>query len=342
MSERTTRLATYAAALVLALALPRLIYPALALDVLLWGLFAVALDLLLGYGGLLSFGHAAFWGSAGYTAGVFAKDFGLAFPLAVLAGIAASVLLALPIGYLSVRRKGIYFAMVTLAFAQMVYYVANEWRPVTGGENGLQGIPRTFPGLSLNDPTTFYYAALPFALAGYWLAYRIVHSPFGHVLVAIRDNEARAQALGYPTGRYKLLAFLLSAGLSGLAGSLFALGHGFAALELVHWTTSGTVVVMTILGGIGTLWGSVIGAVVVLLLRDWLSTWTDAWGVVTGAIFVAIVLGFRRGIWGTLLQLISGRRVRMGKLDPALRRTSTPSAEPPAPAPQEEGVPTKV
>ena len=342
MSERTTRLATYAAALVLALALPRLIYPALALDVLLWGLFAVALDLLLGYGGLLSFGHAAFWGGAGYTAGVFAKEFGLAFPLAVLAGIAASVLLALPIGYLSVRRKGIYFAMVTLAFAQMVYYVANEWRPVTGGENGLQGVPRTFPGLSLSDPTTFYYAALPFALAGYWLAYRIVHSPFGHVLVAIRDNEARAQALGYPTGRYKLLAFMLSAGLSGLAGSLFALGHGFAALELVHWTTSGTVVVMTILGGIGTLWGSVIGAVVVLLLRDWLSTWTDAWGVVTGAIFVAIVLGFRRGIWGTLLQLISGQRVRMGKLDPALRRASTPSEEPPAPTPQEEGVPTKV
>jgi len=290
-----------AIALAIALALPRFVYPVLALDILLWGLFAVAIDLLLGYGGLLSFGHAAFWGTAGYAAGLAARDARLAFPLAVLVGVAAASALAVPIGYLSVRRKGIYFAMVTLAFAQMVYYIANEWRPVTGGENGLQGIPRTFPGVQLSDPLAFYYAALPLVLFGYWLAYRVIHSPFGHVLVAIRDNEARAQALGYPTRRYRLLAFVISAGLSGLAGSLFALGHGFAALELVHWTTSGTVVMMTILGGIGTLWGSVVGAALVVLLRDWLSSWTDAWGVVTGLIFVVIVLSFRRGIWGTLV-----------------------------------------
>src|SRR5918911_870829 len=268
------RYVPYALALAVILVLPRVVYPVLALDVLLWGLFAVAIDLLLGFGGLLSFGHAAFWGSAGYAAGLAARDGRLAFPLAVLCGVGAALLLALPLGYLSVRRKGIYFAMVTLAFAQMVYYVANEWRPVTGGENGLQGIPRTFPGLALGDPLAFYYAALPLVVLGYWLAYRVVHSPFGYVLVAIRDNEARAQALGYPTRRYRLLAFLLSAGLSGLAGSLFALGHGFAALELVHWTTSGTVVMMTILGGIGTLWGSVVGAAVLLFLRDWLSTST--------------------------------------------------------------------
>jgi branched-chain amino acid transport system permease protein len=207
----------------------------------------------------------------------------------------------------------------------MIYYLANEWRPVTGGENGLQGIPRLFPGLDLpSGSRAYYYAALPLALFGYWLAYRVVHSPFGHVLVAVRDNEARAQALGYPTRRYKLIAFVISAGLAGLAGSLFALGHGFAALELVHWTTSGIVVMMVILGGVGTLWGSVVGAAVVLFLRDWLSTSTlevaginlkDAWGVVTGVIFMVIVLSFRSGIWGTLV-----------RLNPRLARAARPRA----------------
>lgn len=328
MNEQTRRWLGYALALLIALVLPQVLYPGLALDIVLWGLFAVSLDLLLGFGGLLSFGHAAFWGSAGYAAGLAAKHLGWPFPLAVLAGVAVAVLLALPIGYLSIRRQAIYFAMVTLAFAQMLYYLANEWRGLTGGENGLQAIPRTFPGLTLpSGSAAFYYAALPLALAGYWLAWRTVHSPFGHVLVAIRDNEARAQALGYPTRRYKVLGFVLSSGLAGLAGSLFALGHGFAALELLHWTTSGLVVMMVILGGVGTLWGSVVGAAIVLLLRDWLSTSTltlggvslkDAWGVVTGIIFVLIVLSFRRGIWGTLLRLSlpgggQGTRPRTGR-----------------------------
>jgi branched-chain amino acid transport system permease protein len=297
---RTLHLAMLGLGCVLALLLPHLLYPVLALDILLWGLFAVAVDLLLGYGGLLSFGHAAFWGSAAYAAGIAAKQWSLPFPLAVLFAVLFTMLLALPLGYLSIRRTGIYFAMVTLAFAQMIFYIINQWRSVTGGENGLQGIPRSFPGLDLSNPTTFYYAALPLILFGFAIAYRIVHSPFGHVIVAIRDNEARARAIGYPSDRYKLLLFVLSAGLAGLAGALFALGHGFAALEVVHWTTSGTVVMMTILGGIGTLWGGIVGAAVVLLLRDWLSTWTDAWGVITGAIFVLVVLSFRRGIWGTL------------------------------------------
>lgn len=326
MSAANRRLIGYAAALAAALVLPLVVYPVLALDILLWGLFAVALDLLLGFGGLLSFGHAMFWGSAGYAAGVLSKQFGVAFPLAALGGAVVAALLAVPIGYLSIRRKGIYFAMVTLAFAQMVYYVANEWRDVTGGENGLQAIPRTLPGVDVTNPVLFYYLALPLVLAGFWLAHRVVHSPFGHVLVAIRDNEARAQALGYPTRHYKLLAFVLSAALSGLAGGLFAIGHTFAALELVHWTTSGTVVMMTILGGIGTLWGSVIGAALVLLLRDWLSGWTDAWGVVTGLVFVAIVLSFRRGIWGTL---VYGRRpVLPGRKTPAAEMPPHPRAEP--------------
>lgn len=296
-----------------ALLLPRVLYVVLALDILLYGLFAVSVDLLLGFAGLLSFGHAAFWGGAGYVAGLAAKELRLAYPLAALAGTLAAMALAVPIGYLSIRRSGIYFAMVTLAFAQMLFYVANEWRSLTGGENGLQGIPRLgFDGQSVGRSTDFYYAALPLVFLGYLAAWRIVHSPFGHVLVAIRDNEARAQALGYPTARYKLIAFVLSAGLAGLAGSLFAIGHGFAALENLHWTTSGGVVLMAVLGGIGTLWGSVLGAGLVLLLRDQLSSITDASGVITGAVFVALVLGFRRGIWASAAHGIRAalRRVR--------------------------------
>jgi branched-chain amino acid transport system permease protein len=198
--------------------------------------------------------------------------------------------------------------MVTLAFAQMLYYIANEARPLTGGENGLQGIPRTFPGLSLGPSMSFYYAALPLVILGYLAAYRIVHSPFGHVLVSIRDNEARAQALGYDTARYKLIAFVLSAALAGLAGSVYALGQRFASLELLHWSTSGEVVLMTVLGGLGTLWGGILGAGVFVLLKDYLSTsdlFRDAPGVVTGTIFIVIVLALRRGLWPALAGLAS-------------------------------------
>jgi branched-chain amino acid transport system permease protein len=309
----------YALGVLAMLILPRVLYPVLALDILLWGLFAVALDLLLGYAGLLSFGHATFWGAAGYAAALAARAWQIPFPLAVLLGTTVAGMIALPVGFLSIRRSGIYFAMVTLAFAQMLFFIINQWRDVTGGENGLQGVPRVLPGIDLHDPTAFYYAALPLVLLGFWLAHRVVHSPFGHVLVAIRDNEVRAQALGYPTRRYKLMAFVISACLAGVAGSLQSLSHGFATLELVHWTTSGQVVIMAILGGIGTLWGPVSGAAIFLLLRDWLSTsaqstqiplvgdWLKALAegplVITGAIFIVIVLNFRRGVWGTLLRL---------------------------------------
>lgn len=313
MSDRLLRPAICLGALALALVLPLVIYPVLALDILLWGLFAIAVDLLLGFVGLLSFGHAMFWGVAGYTSGYIAKQVALDYPFAALLGALAAAVLAVPTGYLAIRSKGIYFAMVTLAFAQMVFYAVNEARGITGGENGLQGITRTFLGAAVNDPLSFYYHALPMVLFGYWLVHRIVHSPFGHVLVAIRDNEARAQSLGYPTGRYKLLAFVLSAFLAGLGGGLYSLGHGFAALELVHWSTSGTAVVMTILGGIGTLWGSIVGAAMFLLLRDWLSTYTDAWGVVTGTVFIVVVLGFRRGVLGTLLHALHRPRGLSGQ-----------------------------
>ncbi|HEX6513835.1 MAG TPA: branched-chain amino acid ABC transporter permease [Chloroflexota bacterium] len=288
--------------LLLLILLPTKIYPTLVLDVLLWGVFAMSIDLMLGYGGLLSFGQAAFWGAGGYTAALLATRFHLVFPAAVLGALIFGLALAVPIGYLSIRTKGIYFAMVTLAFAEMVYYWANEWRDVTRGENGIQGVPRILPGLDLNNPLLFYYACLPIVFICVAIAFRTVHSPFGHVLVAIRENEARAQALGYATARYKLLAFVISSGLASIAGGMSALAHGTADLTIVDWTTSGEAVIMTILGGIGTLWGSMLGSAVVLLLQDWLSTsgkLTDATGVVTGALFMAIVLGLRRGIWGT-------------------------------------------
>lgn len=305
----------FAAGIAAILILPRVVYPVLALEILAWGLFAMAIDLLLGFGGLLSFGHAAYWGVAGYVAGYVARELGAPYPVAALAGLLAAAALAVPLGYLSLRRTGIYFTMVTLAFAQMLYYVANELRPITGGENGFQGVPRTFPGLSLGNSQSFYYAAVPLLFFGYLAAYRIVHSPFGHVLVSIRDNEARAQALGYDTARYKLIAFVLSAALAGLAGSIYTLGSHFASLEMLHWTTSGQVVLMTVLGGLGTLWGGVLGAAVFLLLRDFLSTsdvLRDAPGVVTGAVFIVIVLGLRRGLWPSVGSVVT--RLRRGGL----------------------------
>jgi branched-chain amino acid transport system permease protein len=304
--------------LLAALALPWVVYPPVALDMLAWGLFAVALDLLLGYTGLLSFGHAAFWGSSAYTTGLIALHSGLPFYVAVLGGAVAAAVLAVPIGYLAVRRTGIYFAMVTLAFAQLIFFVANQWRDVTGGENGLQGIPRNLFGIDLSDSFYFYYAALPVILLGLWAAWRIVHSPFGRVLVAIRENPNRARALGYGIDRYKIGVFVLSAFLAGLAGGLYAVGHGFASLQEVYWTTSGKVVVMTVLGGMGTLWGGLLGAAIVVQLEDFLATANiDANGLITGTIFVVTVLLFRKGIWGSVQELLARRRRRRDAAPPA-------------------------
>ena len=227
-----------------------------------------------GYTGLLSFGHAAFWGASAYATGLVAIHSGLPFPLAILAGAVVAMLLAVPTGYLAVRRTGIYFAMVTLAFAQMLYFIANQWRDVTGGEDGLQGIPKSFFGMTgvETDPFYFYYAAAPIVLIGVAIAWRVVHSPFGRVLVAVRDNPARARALGYDVDRYKVMAFVISAGVAGLAGGVFAVSHGFASLQELNWTTSGKVVLITVLGGIGTFWGGPIGAAVVVLLEDRLAS----------------------------------------------------------------------
>lgn len=284
-----------------AFGLPWFLYPQVATDILCWGLFAVAFDLLLGHAGLLSFGHAAFWGSSAYVTGLIAIHSGLPFYVAALGGAVGAGLLALPIGMLAVRRSGIYFAMVTLAFAQMVYYLANQWDGLTGGENGLQGIPQDLPGVDLSDPFTLYYAVLPAVLLGLWIAWRIVHSPFGRVVAAIRDNPARARALGYSADRYRVVVFTVSAFLSGLGGGLYAINHGFASLQEVYWTTSGKVVIMTVLGGIGTLWGSLVGAAGIVRLEDWLSTeGIQQVETITGGVFIAVVLLFRRGVWGTV------------------------------------------
>jgi len=304
-----------AVGLVVALALPWFIYPPVAMDIAAMALFAIALDILLGYTGLLSFGHAAFWGTSAYTTGLVAIHFGVPFPLAVLAGAVVAMLLALPIGYLSVRRSGIYFAMVTLAFAQMVYFVGYQWSSLTGGENGLQSVPTNFFGIELieTDSFYFYYAALPIIILGMWIAWRIVHSPFGRVIVAIRDNAPRARALGYDVEKYKVMAFVLSAGLAGLAGGVFAISHGFVALPDLHWTTSGEVVLITVLGGIGTLWGGVVGAFIIVIMSDQLaSSGFEGIGIITGTVFVIVVLLFRRGIWGTVRHLWLQRQARRG------------------------------
>jgi branched-chain amino acid transport system permease protein len=289
------------------LGLPWFTYPPVAVDILCWGLFAMGLDILLGYTGLLSFGHAAFWGGSAYVAGLTAIHLGGPYYIAVAVGAVFAMLLAVPIGWLSVRRSGIYFAMVTLAFAQMIYFVANRWRGLTGGENGLQAVPTNFFGMDAveSQPFWFYYSALPLLVLAALAAWRIVHSPFGRVLVAIRDNPDRARALGYDVERYKVLAFVLSAGLSGIAGGLFTISHGFASLQEVAWQTSGKVVLISVLGGIGTLWGALAGSAVVVNLEDQLATsGFNGTGIILGGIFIVVVLAFRRGIFGSLLLLL--------------------------------------
>jgi branched-chain amino acid transport system permease protein len=303
------RMIGWAALVALGLVLPLRVYPVLAVDILAWALFASAFNIMLGYTGLLSFGQAAFFGGGAYTAGLLAQRLGVLFPLNALAGGLAAGLLALPLMALAIRRRGIYFAMITLAFGQMVFYVINEWRSLTGGENGVQGIPRVaFGGLNISSSLTYYYVAFPLIVLGLLLCWRIVRSPFGRVLLAVRENEVRTQTLGYAVNRYKLLAALLSCAVSGFAGGIWVINHGFVALDAVHWTTSGQVVIMVLLGGMGTRLGPLVGAALFLLLRDFLSTWTDAWGVVTGVIFIVVILIFRQGIVGTIERLLPSRR----------------------------------
>ena len=280
---------------------PAVVYPVFLMKALCFALFACAFNLLIGFGGLLSFGHAMFLGMAGYLAAHSAKVWGFPTELAILTGVAASTVLAVFAGLLAIRRQGIYFAMITLALAQMVFFFALQ-APFTGGEDGIQSVPRgKFLGLiGLTDNTAMYYFVLAIFAAGFLLIHRIIHSPFGQVLKAIRDNEPRAISLGYRTERFKLAAFVLSGALAGLAGATKSIVFQLASLTDVHWSMSGEVVLMTLLGGLGTVFGPVVGAFVIASMEHYLSE-LGAWVTITqGVIFVICVLAFRRGIIGEL------------------------------------------
>lgn len=292
---------------------PLAVYPVLVMKVLCFALFACAFNLLLGYTGLLSFGHAAFLGTGAYIAGHALKAWGWPTELGLLAGTLAAAALGWLVGSLAIRRQGIYFAMVTLALAQMVYFIFIQ-SAFTGGEDGLQGIPRGyFLGVvDLANDTALYYLVLAICVGAFWLIHRTIHSPFGQILKAVRENEARVVSLGYDVARYKLVAFVLSAALAGLAGATKALVFKFATLTDAHWHASGEVVLMTLLGGMGTIFGPVVGASVIITLQSELA---DKVGslvtVIMGAIFVICVLAFRRGIVGeatALYQRMVGRR----------------------------------
>jgi len=313
------RKALYVLLLLLLIAVPFIgIYPLFVMKVLCFALFAAAFNLLIGYTGLLSFGHAMFLGMAGYTTGYAIQTLGYSPELGVLAGTAAATVLGLVVGLFAIRRQGIYFAMVTLALAQMVYFVFLQ-APFTHGEDGLQGVPRgkLFGVLDLSPDFTLYYVVLVVMVLMFLLIVRIVHSPFGQVLVAIKENGPRAVSLGYDTDRFKLLAFVLSAGIAGLAGSLKVLVLGFETLSDAYWTMSGLVILMTLVGDMGTLFGPLLGAALIVALEDrlgdiggalasvtgvqWFNSLGESATIVTGLIFIACVLAFRRGIVGEIV-----------------------------------------
>jgi branched-chain amino acid transport system permease protein len=299
------QIAAFVVMLGLLIVAPFFLYPIFLMKALCFALFACAFGLLIGYVGLLSFGHAAFLGSAGYVSAHAAKVWGLPPELAILAGTAAGAALGLAVGALAIRSRGIYFANITLALAQMIYFFALQAK-FTGGEDGIQSVPqgRLLGVLDLRQPYTLYFVVLAIFLLGFLIVYRAIHSPFGQVLKAIRENESRAISLGYRAEHYKLIAFVLSATLSGLAGATKALVFQLASLTDVHWTMSGEVVLMTLLGGLGTVFGPVVGAFIMIGLENYLAT-LGAWvTIVQGAIFVVCVLVFRRGVVGELGRLI--------------------------------------
>jgi branched-chain amino acid transport system permease protein len=303
LNQRTQILIFLGMAALLAAA-PLVIYPGFMMKAMIFALFACAFNLIAGYGRLVSFGHAMFLGAAGYVCGHAAKVWGLNPELAILAGTATAALLGLVSGWLAIRRSGIYFAMVTLAFAQLIYFVALQAR-FTGGEDGLQGIPRgmLFGFIDLAQPQNLYAFVLAIFLGGFALIMRVVGSPFGRILKATSDHEPRAQSLGFETSHYKLVAFTLSAALAGLAGSTKAITSQIASLTDVHWSMSGEVLLMTFLGGVGTLYGPVIGAFTVVAMQNYLAALGQWVMVIHGLIFVVLVLAFRRGLVGELIAL---------------------------------------
>ena len=301
MSERNYERAGFAIMFVAFAVAPFVIYPAFGMQLLCFALFACAFNLLIGFGGLLSFGHAMFFGMGSYLAAHASAVWGLPIELAILTGAATSLLLGVVSGFIAIRRQGIYFAMITLALAQMVYFFCLR-APFTGGENGIQGVKRgnLLGVLDLSQPLAMYYFVFAVFILAFLLIHRIIHSPFGQVLKAIRENEPRAVSLGYRTERYKLAAFVMSATLAGLAGATKASVTMNASLTDVYWTMSGEVVLMTLLGGMGTVFGPVVGAVVIVSMQLYLAE-LGAWvTIIQGAIFVFCVLAFRRGIVGEI------------------------------------------
>jgi branched-chain amino acid transport system permease protein len=284
-----------------ALVAPFIGYPIFLMKVLSFALFACAFNLLIGFTGLLSFGHAMFFGGASYLCAYAAKAWGLTPELAVLFGTVGAAILGYFVGWLAVRRQGIYFAMVSLALSQMVYFICVQ-APFTGAEDGLQNVPRgkLFGLFSLADDTAMYYFVLAVFVFGFWLIYRTIHSPFGQVLKSIRENEARALSLGYDVDKYKLVAFVISAGLAGMAGALKSLSLGLATLTDVTWQMSGEVVLMTLLGGMGTILGPVVGAASIIAMQNYLASFGSWVTIIMGIIFVVCVLVFRRGIVGEI------------------------------------------
>jgi branched-chain amino acid transport system permease protein len=297
-SDKAARIA-WAVGLAILIAAPFIgLYPIFMMKALCFAIFACAFNLLLGYTGLLSFGHAAFLGAAAYATGWLVKSAGWSPELGIIGGTLFAAAIGLLVGLIAIRRQGIYFAMITLAMAQMVYFVWLQ-APFTGGEDGLQGVPR---GKLFGNDVTLYFVVLAVFVAVFLFIIRIVHSPYGQVLKAIRENEPRAISLGYDVDRYKLLAFVLSTGLAGLAGSMKTLVLGFATLSDAHWSLSGEVVLMTLLGGMGTFAGPVIGAFTIIGLQNFLADRVGSWvTVIIGLIFVVCVVGFRRGFVGELL-----------------------------------------
>jgi branched-chain amino acid transport system permease protein len=301
MTHRVIFLLLLAAALVA----PFMLYPVFLMKVMCFALFACAFNLLLGFGGLLSFGHAAYFGGAAYVSAHAAKVWGLTPEVAILLGTLSAAVLGLAIGLLAIRRLGIYFAMVTLAFAQMVYFAALQF-PFTGGEDGIQNVPRgsLFGVISLASDQALYFFVAAIFFIGILVIYRIIHSPFGQVLKAIRENEARATSLGYRVSQYKLAVFVLSATLAGLAGATKAIVFQLASLTDVHWSMSGEVVLMTLLGGMGTVFGPIVGAAVIVTMQNYLAT-LGAWvTIIQGCIFVISVILFREGIVGLIAKIM--------------------------------------
>ena len=307
---RNARLVWTAVFAVLAIAPFIGLYPIFMMKVLCFAIFACAFNLLLGFTGLLSFGHAAFMGSAAYATGWLVRSAGFTPEVGLLAGVVIAAALGLVVGLIAIRRQGIYFAMITLAMAQMIYFVCLQV-PFTGGEDGLQGVPRgkLFGLLPLSSDIAMYYLVLAVFVAVFVFILRVVHSPYGQVLKAIRENEPRAISLGYDVDRYKLLAFVLSTGIAGLAGAMKTFVLGFATLSDVHWSLSGEVILMTLLGGMGTFAGPVIGAFTIIGLQNFLADRVGSWvTVIIGVIFVVCVVAFRRGFVGELLAWQQRRR----------------------------------